>query len=662
MTVIEKEKTLTEQSSTARTLLYVCKLRYPKHPAYYFPVYLIAKLLQETKFKFEVRQLDFLLQAIPNRYFDFLCRDHDILSDHTIFLNKRVFDYYVYQKEVNFLNLTLSDATRKSTKLSKVEKVVNKILDSSENNKSDKTLTVCQVFPLAGVPINKIFIKENSYWNFVDRFKLNQDRGVLVNLSMLVQNQMLPGIATKANIFLVKSPYDVPNTFIDVVLGEYFRRPRLLYRNHTYRIDLTEEELGNFVFVEYFLLITKLKRIYFKCVHLESTGCDFEMAGIVVKTLTTLHQTTTINYQVPRIMFSEHFVTSYPLGLKETYDQLKSSILPFISSETSKSILKSRKIFPIIQICGERGSGKRKILQSVADSLGMHVHFAECCEIVTPIASQTEQKILFTLHKATNCQPIIVCFNDFEFFGKNNEGHEDDRVLGYFKNEIDKLFTKQSWENPIIIVALVNSNEPLKSPKLSGIFLETIKVPLLEKEQRFLNLLWYHQREKFDRFCYGIKTGKIENYIDIRVQNTYKKDVEVLKKVSEQTQGFILGDLRVLYEKSIPTPDENDLDFHLDENSFTKILVEIKKCFSQSIGTPEIVKVRWDDIGGLANLKTEIQNSIGLPLKYSHLMSRKLKRSGILLFGVSSFQILISILQCLNIHSTASWNRKNSHR
>lgn len=183
-------------------------------------------------------------------------------------------------------------------------------------------------------------------------------------------------------------------------------------------------------------------------------------------------------------------------------------------------------------------------------------------------------------------------------------------------------------------MALVNSNQPLKSTKLSGMFLETLTVPLLEKEQRFLNLLWLHQRERFDRLCYGIKIKKIENYIDVNIQHLPKSDIEVLRKVSEQSQGFILGDLRVLYEKSIPEPSEKFDDFHINEDNFMKTLTEIKKCFSDSIGTPEIVKVKWDDIGGLANLKTEIQNSIGLPLKYSHLMSKKLKRSGILLFGV----------------------------
>jgi peroxin-6 len=104
--------------------------------------------------------------------------------------------------------------------------------------------------------------------------------------------------------------------------------------------------------------------------------------------------------------------------------------------------------------------------------------------------------------------------------------------------------------------------------------------------------------------------------------------------MAEQTQGFLLGDLRVLYQKSIPDPVDDTPKFCLSLENFKYHLSEIKKCFSDSIGTPEIPRVRWDDIGGLANLKTEIQNSIGLPLKYSHLiMGKNLKRSGILLFG-----------------------------
>lgn len=628
------EITMTRQSAYVKFVLYVCKLRYAKYPSFYFPVYLIAKFVQEFEFKFQIRQLNFQLRPIPNRYFDFLCRNHEIQSDHTIFINQKVFDYYIYQKDVNFLNVTVSDATRKN--LSTAEKVVKRITNLSENaNKSNKNLAVYQVFPLDGIPINKVFMKENCFWNFIDKFKLSSDREVFVNMSMLAQTQKLPVISTKANIFLVNSPYDVSSSFIDDVMSEYFKKPRLLYRNHTYRLELNEEELGNFIFCENFQLITKLNRLYFKCVHLESRNSSFDLAGIVVRSLTSLHQTTTINYQVPRQTLSDHIISSYPSGLESAFNNLRSSIMPFVaSSDSSKSMLKARKIFPVIQMLGERGSGKRKILQSVADSFGFHIYFAECCDIVTSIASQTEQKILYSLHRATNCQPLILCFNDFEFFGRNNEGHEDERVINFFKTEIDKLFTKQSFDNPIIIVALVNSNQPSKSPKLSGLFLETIAIQPMEKEDRFRNLLWYHQRELFDRKCYTIQESKADNYINISIQNLDQHDVRVLRRIADQTQGFILGDLRILYQKSVTEQTDELSDFHLNEDRFMKQLAEIKKCFSDSIGTPEIPRVKWDDIGGLANLKTEIQNSIGLPLKYAHLiMNKNLKRSGILLFG-----------------------------
>lgn len=402
---------LSHQDAYSKLLQFVCKLRYPKYPSFYFPVYLIAKFIEEFDFKFKIRQLNFQLHPIPNRYFDFLCRNHEIQSDHTIFINQKVFDYYIYQKDVNFLNLTVSENTKKAKKLTAAEKVVKKILKNG-NNKNSKMIAIYQVFPLEGVPINKVFMKENSYWNFMDKYKLNSENPDLyVNMSMLAQTQKLPAISTKANIFLVNSPYDVPTTFIDDVLAEYFKKPRLLYRNHTYRLELTEEQLGNFIFCENFQLITKLKRLYFKCVHLESIDCSFDVAGIVNRNLTSLHQTTTINYRVPQQNFSDHFITSYPSGLEKMYKDLKSSIMPFIaSSESSKNMLKSRKIFPIIQLLGERGSGKRKVLQTVADSLGIHIHFAECCDIVTSIATQTEQKILYTLHKGTNCQPIILAY------------------------------------------------------------------------------------------------------------------------------------------------------------------------------------------------------------------------------------------------------------
>lgn len=366
-----------------------------------------------------------------------------------------------------------------------------------------------------------------------------------------------------------------------------------------------------------------MKRIYIKCVHLESRGSLFDTCGIVINQLSTLNLTATINHRLPSVNFAHNFQTIHPYGLESAFNSLKSAIKPFLDEENAK-FLKSRKIFPIFNITAERGSGKRKIVQSLADHFGLQTYYAECCEINTGMASTTEQKILYTLHRATNCNPILLAINDFEFFGRNNEGHEDDRVINFFKTEVAKIF---KCELPIIVVAISNSD---LSNKLSEIFLETIKIKPLDKSERFKCLLWQHQREIYDRMCYSVKMRKIDNYVNIKIPEVAQKDdLKILKNVAEQTSGFILGDLTILYQRSIKQDT-----LKLNEEAFKNQLLVIKKCFSDSIGTPEIPKVLWEDIGGLASLKSEIQNSIGLPLKYSHLLGGKnMKRSGILLFG-----------------------------
>jgi ATP-dependent 26S proteasome regulatory subunit len=50
--------------------------------------------------------------------------------------------------------------------------------------------------------------------------------------------------------------------------------------------------------------------------------------------------------------------------------------------------------------------------------------------------------------------------------------------------------------------------------------------------------------------------------------------------------------------------------------------------------TAKIPQVKWDDVGGLADVKKEIMQVVELPLKHANLFSSNLKkRSGVLLYG-----------------------------
>lgn len=59
-----------------------------------------------------------------------------------------------------------------------------------------------------------------------------------------------------------------------------------------------------------------------------------------------------------------------------------------------------------------------------------------------------------------------------------------------------------------------------------------------------------------------------------------------------------------------------------------------RRNFADSIGAPKIPNVGWDDVGGLANVKSAVMETIQLPLERPELFAKGMKkRSGILFYG-----------------------------
>ncbi|KAG5335902.1 hypothetical protein C0989_012586 [Termitomyces sp. Mn162] len=74
--------------------------------------------------------------------------------------------------------------------------------------------------------------------------------------------------------------------------------------------------------------------------------------------------------------------------------------------------------------------------------------------------------------------------------------------------------------------------------------------------------------------------------------------------------------------------------FALTAADFEVALGKSRASYSESIGAPKIPNVTWDDVGGLAHVKSDILDTIQLPLEHPELFSDGLKkRSGILLYG-----------------------------
>ena len=70
------------------------------------------------------------------------------------------------------------------------------------------------------------------------------------------------------------------------------------------------------------------------------------------------------------------------------------------------------------------------------------------------------------------------------------------------------------------------------------------------------------------------------------------------------------------------------------KSDFDLAVEAARKNFADAIGAPKIPNVSWDDVGGLANVKDAVMETIQLPLERPELFAKGMKkRSGILFYG-----------------------------
>lgn len=87
--------------------------------------------------------------------------------------------------------------------------------------------------------------------------------------------------------------------------------------------------------------------------------------------------------------------------------------------------------------------------------------------------------------------------------------------------------------------------------------------------------------------------------------------------------------MRLSCDQSITEQDIAKAGVMLTASDFETGLSAARLSYSESIGAPTIPNVTWDDVGGLASVKSDILDTIQLPLEHPDLFADGLKkRSG----------------------------------
>ncbi len=336
---------------------------------------------------------------------------------------------------------------------------------------------------------------------------------------------------------------------------------------------------------------------------------------------------------------------------------------------------------------GPPGTGKTLLAKAVANEANAHFIAINGPEIMSKYYGESEERLRDIFKEAEESAPSIIFIDEIDAIAPKREevtGEVEKRVVSQLLTLMDGLKTR----GKVIVIAATNRPDAL-DPALRrpGRFDREIEVGVPDKQGR-KEILQIHtrgmplepeydrrsvlrvlnslkNREAFDKERIEEMIQKIENAkeeSDIKI--TLKEDGELYKEVrarlidsmleelAEKTHGFVGADLAALAREAAMAAlrrliEEGKIDFEA-ESIPKEVLEELKvtrRDFYEALKMVEpsalrevlleVPNVRWEDIGGLEEVKQQLREAVEWPLKYPEaFMAMGINPpKGILLYG-----------------------------
>lgn len=270
-----------------------------------------------------------------------------------------------------------------------------------------------------------------------------------------------------------------------------------------------------------------------------------------------------------------------------------------------------------ILLYGPPGTGKTLLARAIAAESGAHFVVVNGPEIMSGMPGESEANLRAVFAEADAAAPSIVFMDEIDSIAPSREkahGEVERRVVSQLLTLMDGLRPRAQ----VIVIGATNRPNSLD--------------PALRRFGRF-------DRE----LDIGVpdELGRLE-ILRIHTKNMPLSDDVDLERVGKDTHGFVGSDLaslcseaamQCIREKLDIIDIENDtIDVEI-LNSLTvtmdhlKFAMEVTKPSAlRETGIVEVPKVSWDDIGGLGEVKRELQETVQYPVEHPEMFD---------LFGMS---------------------------
>ena len=296
----------------------------------------------------------------------------------------------------------------------------------------------------------------------------------------------------------------------------------------------------------------------------------------------------------------------YPLRHPEVFEKL--------GVEPPKGVL----------LYGPPGTGKTLIARAVANEAGAYFDTISGPEIISKYYGDSEEKLREIFQKAEENAPSIIFIDEIDSIAPKREdskGEVERRVVAQLLSLMDGLKSR----GKVIVIAATNLPDSID--------------PALRRGGRF---------DREIELGVPDKDGRRE-ILNIHARNVPLSDNVKLEKYANTTHGFVGADLALLVKEAAMhalrrvfpgmNPDEEISAEKLENlrvtaEDFEAALKMVQPSAMREV-LVEVPDISWDDIGGLNDVKEELQQAVEWPLKYSEVYKQFATKSpkGFLMFG-----------------------------
>ncbi|KAL1730041.1 P-loop containing nucleoside triphosphate hydrolase protein [Schizophyllum commune] len=319
-----------------------------------------------------------------------------------------------------------------------------------------------------------------------------------------------------------------------------------------------------------------------------------------------------------------------PRSVEGAESPLTSPASPYGQLLDVVSVIHSRRAVDLdlnlsILLKGSRGCGKQTTASWIAQRMGMHLMEVNCYDLLGDNDAQTQGTMRARFAQAAECSPCVLLLRHVDALAQNaqvQESGKEPAIVNVLRECMAEAH--QAWrvtEYPVVVVGTTSEAGQVPMGVLSC-FKHEIAFEAPDEATRLAML--------------EILTRGLPISPDVSIAHLAQQTAALvaanLKDLVKHAKAAAVG--RTMRATGADAASLIAAGILLTAQDFDLALNKVRASYSTKVGAPKIPNVTWDDVGGLADVKADILDTIQLPLDHPELFASGMKqRSGILLYG-----------------------------